>query len=196
MSPVTCCFWALQSCSNLLLKSCGYQVCTIGAILQFSAIVMCMTFQNCPRHFGHLLQDFVDYSAPALLPVFQSATGESLRLLTASSPALSKVMPRALVSSMLIPLLAKAADEGRCAAAGSQSHLQGDCVMVPQALFSTSAASRSSAMCLTSRSRSQWQLQCVSQPVPLHCQSNGLLVMATYGDGLQLKAASMYPLAV
>ena len=133
MSPITCRFWAVQSCNDLLLKECGYHMCTICASLQscttFTA--MCMTFQQCPRQFRHLLQDFVDYSAPALLPVFQSATGESLRMLTASSPALSKVMPRALVTSMLIPLLGKAADEGRCAAAGSQSHLQGDCVMVP-----------------------------------------------------------------
>ena len=83
------------------------------------------------NHSGHLLQDFVDYSAPALLPVFQLATGESLRMLAASSPALSKVMPRALVTSMLIPLLAKAADEGRRADVGSQSQLQGDCMVVP-----------------------------------------------------------------
>ena len=52
-------------------------------------------------------------------------------MLTASSPALSKVMPRALVTSMLIPLLAKAADEGGCAAVGLQAQLQRDCMMVP-----------------------------------------------------------------
>ena len=104
--------------NGLLLKSCGHH------------IYMCMTISDSLGHCWHLLQDFVDYSAPALLPVFRSATGESLRMLTASSPALSKVMPRALVTSMLIPLLAKAADEGRCAAWGSQSQLQSDCLRV------------------------------------------------------------------
>ena len=59
-----------------------------------------------------LLQDFADMSAPALMPIFQSAKGETLLLLVHSTPTLLKSMPRPYVTSMLVPLLVRAADQG------------------------------------------------------------------------------------
>ena len=59
-----------------------------------------------------VLQDFADLTAPALLPIFQSAKGETLLLLVHSTPTLLKSMPRPYVTSMLVPLLVRAADQG------------------------------------------------------------------------------------
>lgn len=58
-------------------------------------------------------QDFADTTAPALAPIYQTATGETLLLLIRNTPTMLKCMPRACVTSMLVPLLAKAADQGK-----------------------------------------------------------------------------------
>jgi len=59
-----------------------------------------------------LLQDFADISAPALMPIFQSAKGDTLLLLVRSTPTLMKSMPRPYVTSMMVPLLVRAAEQG------------------------------------------------------------------------------------
>lgn len=56
-------------------------------------------------------QDFADSSAPALMPIFQAAKGETLLLLVHSTPTLLQSMPRPYVTSMMVPLLVKAADQ-------------------------------------------------------------------------------------
>ena len=58
------------------------------------------------------VQDFADTSAPALMPIFQSAKGETLLLLVRSTPTLLQSMPRPYVTSMMVPLLVRAADQG------------------------------------------------------------------------------------
>lgn len=58
------------------------------------------------------MQDFADSSAPALMPIFQAAKGETLLLLVHSTPTLLQSMPRPYVTSMMVPLLVKAADQG------------------------------------------------------------------------------------
>lgn len=60
----------------------------------------------------HGVQDFADMTAPALAPIFQAAKGDTLLLLIRSAPTLLKCMPRKYVTSMLVPLLAQAADQG------------------------------------------------------------------------------------
>ena len=59
------------------------------------------------------LQDFADTTAPALTPIFQTARGETLLLLIRNTATLLKCMPRSYVSSMLVPLFARAADQGQ-----------------------------------------------------------------------------------
>ncbi|KAL0052017.1 hypothetical protein WJX82_006565 [Trebouxia sp. C0006] len=61
-------------------------------------------------------QDFADISAPALMPIFQSAKGDTLLLLVRSTPTLMKSMPRPYVTSVMVPLLVRAAEQGdpRC----------------------------------------------------------------------------------
>ncbi|KAL0038526.1 hypothetical protein WJX77_009542 [Trebouxia sp. C0004] len=61
-------------------------------------------------------QDFADTSAPALRTIFQSAKGDSLLLLVRCTPSLMKSMPRPFVTSMMLPLLLRAAQQGdpRC----------------------------------------------------------------------------------
>ena len=59
------------------------------------------------------VQDFADTSAPALMPIFQSAKGETLLLLVRSTPVLLQSMPRPYVTSMMVPLLVRAADQGK-----------------------------------------------------------------------------------
>ena len=59
------------------------------------------------------VQDFVDSSAPALMPIFQAAKGETLLLLLRSTPTLLQSMPRPYVTSMMVPLLVRAADQGK-----------------------------------------------------------------------------------
>ncbi|KAL3160085.1 hypothetical protein ABBQ32_010866 [Trebouxia sp. C0010 RCD-2024] len=56
-------------------------------------------------------QDFADSSAPALMPIFQAAKGETLLLLVHSTPTLLQSMPRPYVTSMMVPLLVRAADQ-------------------------------------------------------------------------------------
>ena len=58
------------------------------------------------------VQDFADTSAPALMPIFQSAKGDTLLLLVRSTPVLLQSMPRPYVTSMMVPLLVRAADQG------------------------------------------------------------------------------------
>ena len=58
------------------------------------------------------MQDFADSSAPALMPIFQAAKGETLLLLVHSTPTLLQSMPRPYVTSMMVPLLVRAADQG------------------------------------------------------------------------------------
>ncbi|KAA6417121.1 MAG: kinase family, partial [Trebouxia sp. A1-2] len=62
------------------------------------------------------LKDFADTLAPALMPIFQSAKGDTLLLLVRSTPTLMKSMPRPYVTSMMVPLLLRAAEQGdpRC----------------------------------------------------------------------------------
>ncbi len=52
-------------------------------------------------------------TAPALMPIFQSAKGETLLLLVRNTPTLLKSMPRPYVTSMMVPLLVQAADQGK-----------------------------------------------------------------------------------
>lgn len=62
--------------------------------------------------FALAVQDFADSSAPALMPIFQTAKGETLLLLLHSTPTLLQSMPRPYVTSMMVPLLVRAADQG------------------------------------------------------------------------------------
>lgn len=57
-------------------------------------------------------QDFADTSAPALMPIFQSAKGDTLLLLVRSTPTLMNTMPRSYVTSIMVPLLVRAAEQG------------------------------------------------------------------------------------
>ena len=123
----------LSDCS--ILSICNLQSFASGL---YGAHVHCMypklhTTQHCRYGVGHLhscacimkatarrkehrivmlLQDFADTTAPALTPIFQSAKGETLLLLIRNTPTMLKCMPRNYVTSMLVPLFAKAADQG------------------------------------------------------------------------------------
>lgn len=66
-----------------------------------------------PVYQSDLLQDFADTTAPALMPIFQSAKGDTLLLLVRSTPTLVKSMPRPYVTSMMVPLLVRAAEQGK-----------------------------------------------------------------------------------
>ncbi len=46
------------------------------------------------------------------MPIFQSAKGDTLLLLVRSTPTLMKSMPRPYVTSMMVPLLVRAAEQG------------------------------------------------------------------------------------
>lgn len=46
------------------------------------------------------------------MPIFQAAKGETLLLLVHSTPTLLQSMPRPYVTSMMVPLLVRAADQG------------------------------------------------------------------------------------
>ena len=46
------------------------------------------------------------------MPIFQAAKGETLVLLVHSTPTLLQSMPRPYVTSMMVPLLVRAADQG------------------------------------------------------------------------------------
>ena len=65
-----------------------------------------------PFKLALVAQDFADSSAPALIPIFQAAKGETLLLLLHSTPTLLQSMPRPYVTSMMVPLLVRAADQG------------------------------------------------------------------------------------
>ena len=61
---------------------------------------------------GCTVQDFADTTAPALMPIFQSAKGETMLLLVHNTPTLLRSMPRPYITSMMVPLLVRAADQG------------------------------------------------------------------------------------
>lgn len=58
------------------------------------------------------MQDFADYTLPALEPICASASGDALLVLVKNAALLAKAMSRQATASTLVPLLARAADQG------------------------------------------------------------------------------------
>ena len=58
------------------------------------------------------LQDFADYTLPALVPLCATASGQALFQLTRFADILYQVMLPQSIEEVLIPLLARAADHG------------------------------------------------------------------------------------
>ena len=58
-------------------------------------------------------QDFGEVGFPQLAPVCSAARGDALLLLTRAADVWAGRLPRAPVTAVLVPLLARAADQGR-----------------------------------------------------------------------------------
>ena len=99
---------------SMSCKSCGVQqaLCTFARALLLVEDTLSVTLSWASLKRLWELQDFADYTLPALAPLCATASGQALFQLTRFADTLYQVMLPQSIEEVLLPLLARAADHG------------------------------------------------------------------------------------